>query len=297
MYLGTSKRDGKTFVVLKEKDKFIDFSMAWFAYQVVVEKKKDPFYARSLDDFFEESFTELVSKVYQFIKEKRLIDFYYLRNEPQFVQPILHPSKIICLARNYGEHAKEANMTIPKEPVFFAKAPSALIGPNEEIIAKKGWGRIDPEAELAVIIGKKCKDCTKDNAYKYIAGFTIFNDVTARDIQSKDISEREPWFRSKSFDTFAPMGPYLVTMESIKDPQNLKIRLFVNEEVRQNANTKDMLFDIAYLISYISRHLTLYPGDIIATGTPKGIAPLKNGDNIKIEIEKVGTLENSIKII
>ncbi len=297
MYLGTSKRDGKTFVVLKEGDKFVDFSMAWFAYQVVVEKKKNPLYASSLDDFLKESFTTLVSNVYQFIKERKLLDFYYLRNEPHFIQPILRPSKIICLARNYGEHAKEANMTIPKEPVFFSKAPSALIGPNEEIIARKDWGRIDPEAELAVVIGKVCKECSEDEAFKYIAGFTIFNDVTARDIQSKDISQKEPWFRSKSFDTFAPMGPYIVTLESIEDPQNLQIKLSVNGEIRQNANTKEMLFDIPYLISYISKHLTLLPGDIIATGTPKGIAPLGNGDSIEIEIENIGILKNTIKIL
>ncbi len=297
MYLGTSKRDGKTFVVLKEGDKFVDFSMAWFAYQVVVEKKKNPLYASSLDDFLKESFTTLVSNVYQFIKDKKLLDFYYLRHTPQFVQPVLSPSKIICLARNYGEHAKEANMTIPKEPVFFSKAPSALIGPDDEIVAKREWGRIDPEAELAVVIGKVCKECKEDEAYRYIAGFTIFNDVTARDIQSTDIAQKEPWFRSKSFDTFAPMGPYLVTMESIGNPQNLNIRLSVNGDIRQDANTKDMLFSIPYLISYISNHLTLLPGDIIATGTPKGIAPLKNGDNIEIEIENIGILKNKIKIV
>lgn len=296
MYLATCKRDKRSFVVLKEGDKFIDFSMAWSAYQVVVEKKKEPFYAKSLDDFFHESFIELIGKVYQFIKEKKLIDFYYLRTTPNFIQPILYPSKIICLARNYGEHAKEANMTIPKEPVFFAKAPSAIIGPNEEIIAKKEWGRIDPEAELAVIIGKRCKECKEEEVYKYIAGFTIFNDVTARDIQSKDISEKEPWFRSKSFDTFAPMGPYLVTMDDISDPQNLNIKLSVNGEVRQNANTSDMLFSVPYLISYISNHFTLMPGDIIATGTPKGIAPLSNDDEIEIEIENIGVLKNRIKI-
>ncbi len=296
MYLGTSKRDGKTFVVLKEGDKFVDFSMAWFAYQVIVEKKKNAFYASSLDDFFKESFNTLVSNVYQFIKERKLLDFYYLRNEPKFIQPILRPSKIVCLARNYGEHAKEANMTIPKEPVFFSKAPSAIIGPEEEIVAKKEWGRIDPEAELAIIIGKRCKECKEEEAYGYIAGFTIFNDVTARDIQRKDISEKEPWFRSKSFDTFAPIGPYLVTMDSIGDPQNLNIKLSVNGEVRQNANTKEMLFNIPYLISYISSHFTLMPGDIIATGTPKGIAPLSHGDIIEIEIENIGVLRNKISI-
>ncbi len=297
MYLGTSKRDdGKTFVVLKERDKFVDFSMAWFAYQVVVEKKKNAIYASSLDEFFKRSFIEMVSKVYSFIKEKKLMDFYYLRKDPHFIQPVLKPSKIVCLGLNYVKHAKEANMVVPEEPIFFSKAPSSLIGPNQEIIAKKEWGRIDPEAELAVIIGKECKDCSEDEAYKYVAGFTVFNDVTARDMQSRDLSHQRPWFRSKSFDTFAPMGPYLVTMEDVKDPQNLNIKLSVNGEVRQDANTGDMLFSIPYIISYISRHFTLFPGDIIATGTPEGIAPLKNGDTIEIEIEKVGILKNKIKI-
>ena len=296
MYLATCERNNRSFVVLKEKNDFINFSIAWSAYQVVVEKKKEPYYAKSLDDFFVHSFYETVVEVYQFIKERNLIDFYYLRNEPKIIQPILRPSKIICLARNYMEHAKEANMSVPSEPVFFAKATSAIIGNGDDIIANKEWGRIDPEAELGIVIGKECKNCTKEDAYDFIAGFTIFNDVTARDMQYRDISHSEPWFRAKGFDTFAPMGPYLVTIDSLKNPQNLDIKLYVNNELRQNSNTKNMIFDIPTIISYISNHFTLLPGDVIATGTPQGIAPLKNNDLIKIEIENIGVLENKITI-
>ena len=209
--------------------------------------------------------------------------------------PIHRPSKIVAMGRNYIAHAKELKHEIPKEPIFFSKATSALI-PHEADIVIPGWlnDRVDHEAELALIIGKPCSNVEEEEAASFIGGYSILNDVTARDMQKKDIDHGNPWFRSKSIDTFCPMGPFFVPADAIADPGKLQIRLTVNGEVRQKANTSSMIFSIPKLVSSISRYMTLQPGDVIATGTPEGVSPIKDGDVVEITITGLGTLRNRV---
>jgi 2-keto-4-pentenoate hydratase/2-oxohepta-3-ene-1,7-dioic acid hydratase in catechol pathway len=209
--------------------------------------------------------------------------------------PVPRPSKIICLGRNYKAHARELKHTLPKEPLIFSKAPSSLIAHNEKIIIPS-WleGRVDHEAELALVIGKTGKDIPEEDAFNYLAGYTIINDVTARDMQKKDLQNSNPWFRSKSLDTFSPLGPFIIPADEMKNPHNLKIKLKINHKIKQNASTADMLFKIPEIISYISKYMTLQSGDIIATGTPEGVSEIKDGDTIEITISSMGTLQNTV---
>jgi 2-keto-4-pentenoate hydratase/2-oxohepta-3-ene-1,7-dioic acid hydratase in catechol pathway len=212
----------------------------------------------------------------------------------------IYPTKIICVGTNYMDHIKETKMDVPKEPVLFPKTPNCLILDDESIIYPKllfnnrKYNRVDYEVELAFIIKDKCKYVTLDDAYNKILGYTVFNDITARKMQVKDIVSKLPWFRSKSFDTFAPIGPIIKEVDEIKDPHNLKIELKVNGETKQSSNTKYLLYKVPELLTYISKFFTMEPGDIIATGTPSGIGPIKPGDSIEATIEKIGTLKNNV---
>lgn len=198
------------------------------------------------------------------------------------------PSKIIAVGLNYIDHAKELNMKIPDEPIIFLKPASAVIFNNEKIKYPKMSKQVDYEAELAVVIGKKCKNISEKNAKKYILGYTCFNDITARDLQKKD----GQWTRAKSFDTFCPLGPHIV---SGINPNNLKIELFLNGKLKQSSNTKNLIFKIGKLVSFISKIMTLEKYDVIATGTPVGVGPVKIGDKIEVKIEKIGTLTNYVE--
>lgn len=199
------------------------------------------------------------------------------------------PSKIIGVGMNYESHVKELNTKVPIEPLIFLKAPSAILNPEEGIVLPIISQRVDYEAELAVIIKKTAKNIPIDKARDYILGFTCFNDVTARDLQNKD----GQWARAKSFDTFAPIGPYIVNDIC---PHNLKVSIYLNGEKRQCFSTQNMVFKVEELVSYISEIMTLYPGDVIATGTGAGIGKLEPGDVVEVEIEKIGILRNYVKI-
>jgi len=210
------------------------------------------------------------------------------------------PTKIICVGTNYMDHIKETGLEIPKEPVIFPKTMNCLILNNEPIIYprflynNRKLNRVDYEVELAFIIKDKCKNVPLDKVYDRILGYTVFNDVTARKMQVKDIVSKLPWFRSKSFDSFAPIGPRIAEIDEINDPHNLNIELKVNGETKQSSNTKYLLFKIPELLEYISKLFTLEAGDIIATGTPAGIGPIHPGDKIEASIEKIGTLTNKV---
>jgi 2-keto-4-pentenoate hydratase/2-oxohepta-3-ene-1,7-dioic acid hydratase in catechol pathway len=218
-----------------------------------------------------------------------------LQSDFHYDLPVARPSKIICIGNNYQSHAEELKYEIPEELLFFPKAPSSLIPHDAEIIIPH-WieSRVDHEAELAFIIGKTCKNLNPDEAFSSVAGYTILNDVTAREMQKKDIDLKHPWFRSKSIDTFCPIGPYLIPADTVPDPHNLEIRLTVNGKECQYAKTSSMIFKIPEIISNISKFMTLYPGDIIATGTPEGVTPVMNGDIIEISITGFGTLRNRV---
>ena len=197
------------------------------------------------------------------------------------------PSKIVAVGLNYIDHAKEFNMAIPSEPIIFLKPSSSVIFNNEKIKYPKMSKQVDYEAELAIVIGKKCKNVSEKNSKKYILGYACLNDVTARDLQKKD----GQWTRAKSFDTFSPIGPHIV---SGINPNNLKIELFLNGELKQSSNTKNLIFIVEKLVSFISKIMTLEKYDVIATGTPIGVGPVKTGDKVEVKIEKIGTLTNYV---
>jgi 2-keto-4-pentenoate hydratase/2-oxohepta-3-ene-1,7-dioic acid hydratase in catechol pathway len=218
--------------------------------------------------------------------------------EENFLAPIAYPPKIICLGLNYRDHIKEQNATTPDEPIIFIKPHTTIIGPKENIVKPSFVKQLDYEAELAIIIGRKAKNVSISDAKNYIFGYTILNDVSARDFQFKD----KQWTRGKSFDTFAPTGPCITTENQMKNTTNLRIRTWVNEELRQNSSTKNMVFNVYEIVHHLSRVMTLEPCDIIATGTPKGVGfalkpqPkfLEHGDMVRIEIEGIGVLENTV---
>ena len=195
------------------------------------------------------------------------------------------PSKIIAVGVNYRDHANEMKLELPEDPVLFIKPSTAVIGPEEKIIAPQMSHRVDYEAELGLVIGKQAKNIEPEDAFKYVLGATCFNDVTARDLQEKD----GQWTRGKSFDTFAPMGPFIVTGV---DYNNTDIELVLNGETKQKSNTSYFITKAHEIVSYISRIMTLYPGDVIATGTPSGIGPMSKGDVVEVRLKGVGILRN-----
>lgn len=199
------------------------------------------------------------------------------------------PSKIVCVGRNYREHAAELGNPMPQEPLLFLKAPSAIIGTDEPIELPTSSERIEHEGELAVVIGRRCsRVAPEEDPLSYVLGYTCLNDVTARDLQRKDVQ----FTRGKSFDTFCPVGPYIVTG---LDPADLKVETRVNGQVRQSGRTSAMAFPLTHLVSYISHAMTLEPGDLIATGTPAGVGPLLDGDLVEVEVEGVGILSNPVR--
>ena len=202
--------------------------------------------------------------------------------------PPSQPSKIICVGLNYIDHAKELGMPVPESPIIFLKPPSALIGHLGNIIYPDIATQVDYEAELAIIVNKRCRNVQAENAENVIMGYTCFNDVTARDLQKKDVQ----WTRSKSFDTFAPLGPYIV--EPTFDANDLAIMTRVNGEIRQNSSTANFIFNIPDIIEFISGIMTLEKGDVISTGTPPSVGELTIGDVVEVEIEKIGILKNRV---
>ncbi len=216
----------------------------------------------------------------------------------RLLAPIERPGKIVALGLNYRDHIEETGREVPKFPVMFAKFPSAVIGPDEPIIIPKVSKKIDWEIELGVVIGRSCKEVSEEKALDYVAGYTVLNDVTARDIQKHDGGQ---WVRGKSIDTFCPIGPCIVTADELGDGSGLKMQTKVNGIVKQDSNTSNLLFDVPQIVSYLSQSFTLEPGDIIATGTPSGVGfardppeYLKPKDIVEMSIEDIGTLRNPV---
>ncbi|MFV0388076.1 MAG: fumarylacetoacetate hydrolase family protein [Pyrinomonadaceae bacterium] len=222
----------------------------------------------------------------------------FSRDAVRLCAPVPNPKKIICIGLNYRNHAIESGMKIPESPIIFSKFSSCAIGSGEPILIPKGSTQTDYEAELAFVIGKTAKNVSRDEAMDYVFGYTNFNDVSARDFQFAD----GQWHRGKSCDSFAPIGEYVASKDEIADPHNLRIRFKLNGETLQDSNTNELIFGIAELIEFLSRYITLEPGDVIATGTPPGVGfarkpavYLKDGDVCEVEIEGLGTLRNPVK--
>ena len=202
---------------------------------------------------------------------------------------------IFCLGRNYAEHAEERGAEAPRHPIYFTKPPTAVIGPGAGIVCHPATQELDYEVELAAVIGTTGRDIPREDALGYVFGYTIINDITARDLQKR----HGQWFKGKSLDSFCPMGPALVTADEIPDPQHLAIHLRVNGRVRQSSNTARMIFPVAQCIEVLSIGMTLEPGDLIATGTPSGVGAaagsfLKIGDRVEAEVERIGVLANTV---
>jgi 2-keto-4-pentenoate hydratase/2-oxohepta-3-ene-1,7-dioic acid hydratase in catechol pathway len=216
----------------------------------------------------------------------------------RLLAPIPRPRKnIFCTGHNYAAHVRESRSPLPERPVWFTKPPTAVIGPLAPVIHHAATQALDYEVELAVVIGRRGRDIPRERALDFVFGYTVMNDVTARDVQR----QRGQWFKGKAMDTFAPLGPWIVHRSVISDPQRLTVRSRVNGEVRQQASTADMIFSVAVLIADLSQGLTLEPGDLIATGTPQGVGMgfdppkwLKVGDVVEVEVEGIGTLRNPI---
>jgi len=207
--------------------------------------------------------------------------------EVQFLPPV-KPSKIVCVGRNYRDHAKELGNETPKEPLIFLKPPSAIVASEEPIVLPPISDHVDYEGELAVIIGRRCRNLgLNDDAFSYVAGYTCLNDVTARDLQKRD----SQWTRGKGFDTFCPLGPVL---ETTIDPANTKLKTFLNGISKQSGCTSEMIFPVDAIIRYVVQVMTLEPGDVIATGTPSGVGQLARGDVVEVSVGGIGTLRNTV---
>lgn len=224
-----------------------------------------------------------------------------LPDPPCFDIPVRRPGKILCLGKNYAAHAAELGSAVPEEPFAFAKFADTLIPYGEPVLIPH-WleTRVDHEIELALVLGfvdrdgKGCKDLQRDQAMRVVAGYTVFNDVTARKLQAQDLEHKRPWLRAKSLDTFGPIGPWVVPADAL-DARDLRIQLSVNGQTRQDSRTSNMVVGIADALVFLSRHFTLRPGDIVAMGTPAGVGPIEDSDVMRGEIEKVGALVNSVR--
>jgi len=240
--------------------------------------------------FSGETFAQVIAAV----GEYRSLDDLIIREPFSWQLPVQRPTKILCLGRNYRAHAAELNNTVPEAPMYFAKVPSSLLPHQGSIRIPAGVGRVDHELELALVIGKRGANIPESKAMEHVAGYTIANDVTAREMQREEQKKGKPWTLAKGMDTFCPLGPWLVPAGSVADPHNLTLELKVDGEVRQKGSTADMVYGIPELIAYISRFMTLEPGDLLLTGTPEGVGPILPGNRIEGTIAGLGTLENGV---
>ncbi|CAH0308003.1 fumarylacetoacetate hydrolase family protein [Peribacillus simplex] len=247
---------------------------------------------------FIERGSELRSRAEQLIEQRVNDDAIFNLSEVKILPPIAKPDKIICVGLNYFDHCKETGMEPPDSPVIFSKYANAIAGHNDAIEIPINSTEVDFEAELAFVIGREAKHVSEEEAYDYVFGYTIMNDISARDLQFQD----GQWSRGKTADTFAPFGPVVVTHDEVGDPHNLAISLELNGEIMQDSNTSNLIFTVPKIISFLSQSMTLKPGDLIATGTPPGVGMgrnpkiwLKNGDRMNVSIERIGTLSNYVK--
>ncbi|MBT2648758.1 fumarylacetoacetate hydrolase family protein [Bacillus sp. ISL-34] len=246
---------------------------------------------------FIERSSELRKRAEQLIEQRKNDDALFKLSEVKILPPIANPDKIICVGLNYFDHCKETGMEPPESPVIFSKYANAIAGHNDAIEIPINSTEVDFEAELAFVIGKEAKHVSEEEANDYVFGYTIMNDISARDLQFQD----GQWSRGKTADTFAPFGPVVVTHDEVGDPHELAISLELNGEIMQASNTSNLIFTVPKIISFLSQSMTLKPGDLIATGTPPGVGMgrnpkiwLKNGDRMNVSIEKIGTLSNSV---
>ena len=252
-----------------------------------------------VDDYNERFFAshDSVNEINDWLKTNTH-DLPIIKDSVRLGPPLQRPSKIVCIGLNYANHAKESGMSIPKEPIIFFKATSAICGPYDDLVLPRGGDKTDWEVELAVIIGKEAKYVREETAMDHVFGYCLHNDYSERAFQ---LEQGGQWVKGKSCDTFAPLGPFITTKEEIPDPHQLPLWLKLNNETLQDSNTSDLIFSIPYLVSYLSQFMTLLPGDIISTGTPEGVGLgfdppryLKAGDVVELGIEGLGTAKQKV---
>lgn len=294
MRLGIANIHGVRTLVTRVDGQWIDLSSAYHDYQQIIDfidgqtmHTVEEVLARGLmtRDFFE--------RIHDFVHKPGMLREYSLPKEPQLLQP-MRPGKIIAVGRNYRTFLEEQGLPIPDEPVFYAKSPSVCIGPDEPIRLRRRYGRVDHEGELAVVIRQRAQDVRAEEAAAYVAGYTLINDLTAREMLQRDVARGHPWYRAKNLATFCPMGPAVVLRDALAWPPEAAIEVRVNGEVRQRCNTRDAIFGIPEIIAEITRYIPLEPGDIISTGTPHGVSPLEPGDVVEIEVPEIGVLRNPV---
>ena len=248
------------------------------------------------DDLFELiGMLPTFAKVVKDLAASKILDQLWQEVGVTLAPPLPRPNRIFGIGRNYVEHTRETGHEPPlDEPIVFLKASTSVIASGQSIVIPSWAERVDFEGELAVVIGLAGKDIPREQAMRHVAGYTLFNDVTERAMQTRDIAKSQPWFRSKSIDTFGPLGPVLVTADEIRDPAKLTLRTEVNDKVVQEASLRDLIHPVEELIAFLSRHFALEPGDVIATGTPPGIGPLAAGDIVRVTVPEIGTLANPV---
>ena len=295
MKLFSYTKEGYASVGIEFDDGRIDFNKAVRQWNRTSKKKiPEPLTLQSILEhgYYKKYFLE---KLVDFVQKNKRVEKCSVEPRFKFDVPIQNPQKILCLGLNYAKHAKEFGVKKPKLPLIFSKLASSLQSHGKPVIIPAfEKGRVDFEIELAIVIGKKGKNIPQKQAQNYIAGYTILNDMTARTRQKNDMKSGKPWIIFKSYDTFTPLGPYVTPGEYIPDPHNLELLLTVNGKTKQHSNTSDMIMKIRPTLEYVSQFFTLYPGDIIATGTPEGIAGVNDGDVMEATIEHIGTLKNKV---
>lgn len=294
MKAGVVILDGVQILVMPAGERWINVTRAARDYDRNVEGK-DSAPLRSVSDLLNQQLfhRSFYRRILEFVQRHGRLDDYTLGELPKFELP-WRPGKIVCIGRNYRAHVQELGHTLPTEPMYFGKVSSACVGPEEPIVIQNWYGRVDHEGEIGVVIGKRAKDVQPEDAQRYIAGYTLVNDVTAREMQKSDIAKGNPWFRAKNLDTFCPLGPVVVMQEVLGWPLRTPVELRVNGEVRQHGNTEQFIFDLPQLLAAVTRCVTLEPGDLLATGTPEGVSPLMPGDVVELSNPEIGTLRNPV---
>lgn len=295
MRIAQFEHDGNPLIGIWSGGGWVNYTRAAAVYYLQVHDiHTEP--AWTISDLLEqEEFDpEELKLVETFVRTEKLTRLFRVPRGSRLKAPVGRPRKIVALGLNYALHAREGNLAVPREPILFLKAGSSVIGPEEPIRLPRDLGRIDHEVELAAIIGSKATGLRPEDALSCVAGYTVINDVTARDLQAADLKQQHPWFRSKSFDSFTPMGPWMVTADEIPAPGRLNLECRVNGKVRQKSNTRNQVFDLPTVLQHITSLITLEPGDVVSLGTPQGIGPIRNGDTVVCKIEKIGELRNPV---
>ncbi|MBM7714294.1 acylpyruvate hydrolase [Bacillus thermophilus] len=306
MKLVTFTHNGFTRIGAVEGEQVIDLNAAFQAKlqaegKIRAEKIAEAYIPTDMEGFLqggEESLAFAKESVQYALNNESAVPLVFGKGDVKVGAPVTNPGKMICVGHNYREHILEMGRELPTHPVVFAKFANTIVGPEDHIPFFPISEQLDYEAEFAFVVGKRAKNVSQEEALEYVAGYTIVNDVTYRDIQRRTIE----WLQGKAVDGSAPMGPWLVTSDELADPSGLEISLTVNGEERQRSNTANLVFTVQRLIEFLSELMTLEPGDVILTGTPGGVgvarepqAFLKDGDVVRIEVDKVGVLENKVK--